>query len=134
EAAREERLDFVWRFQQTPGPVPAKGYEDTAFYRYYRLVSLNEVGGDPSRFGTRVAEFHAANVTRQASSPHALSATSTHDTKRSEDERARINVLSEMPGEWRARGARGGGAARRPTAGTEGPGTDSRCPVPTRST
>jgi (1->4)-alpha-D-glucan 1-alpha-D-glucosylmutase len=91
------------RFQQTTGPVTAKGYEDTAFYRYYRLVSLNEVGGDPSRFGTRVADFHAANAARQASSPHALSATSTHDTKRSEDVRARINVLSEMPGEWRAR-------------------------------
>jgi (1->4)-alpha-D-glucan 1-alpha-D-glucosylmutase len=101
EADRAERLDLVLRFQQTTGPVTAKGYEDTAFYRYYRLVSLNEVGGDPSRFGTRVAEFHAANVTRQASSPHALSATSTHDTKRSEDVRARINVLSEIPGEWR---------------------------------
>ena len=103
EADHAEHLDFVLRFQQTTGPVTAKGYEDTAFYRYYRLVSLNEVGGDPSRFGTRVAEFHAANATRQASSPHALSATSTHDTKRSEDVRARINVLSEMPGEWRAR-------------------------------
>ena len=101
EDDRAERLDFVLRFQQTTGPVTAKGYEDTAFYRYHRLVSLNEVGGDPSRFGTPVAEFHAANVARQASSPHALSATSTHDTKRSEDVRARINVLSEIPGEWR---------------------------------
>ncbi len=103
EADRAERLDLVLRFQQTTGPVTAKGYEDTALYRYHRLVSLNEVGGDPSRFGTPVAEFHAANVVRQASSPHALSATSTHDTKRSEDVRARINVLSEIPGEWRAR-------------------------------
>ena len=103
EADRAERLDLVLRFQQTTGPVTAKGYEDTAFYRYYRLVSLNEVGGDPSRFGTSVAEFHAANVARQASSPHSLSATSTHDTKRSEDVRARINVLSEIPGEWRER-------------------------------
>jgi (1->4)-alpha-D-glucan 1-alpha-D-glucosylmutase len=101
EADRAERLDLVLRFQQTTGPVTAKGYEDTAFYRYHRLVSLNEVGGDPSRFGTRMAEFHAANVARQASFPHALSATSTHDTKRSEDVRARINVLSEIPGEWR---------------------------------
>jgi (1->4)-alpha-D-glucan 1-alpha-D-glucosylmutase len=101
EVDRAERLDFVLRFQQTTGPVTAKGYEDTAFYRYNRLVSLNEVGGDPSRFGTRIAEFHAASVARQATSPHALSTTATHDTKRSEDVRARINVLSEIPGEWR---------------------------------
>ena len=103
EADRAERLDLVLRFQQMTGPITAKGYEDTALYRYHRLVSLNEVGSDPSRFGTTVAEFHAFNVTRQASSPHALSATSTHDTKRSEDVRARINVLSEIPGEWLAR-------------------------------
>jgi (1->4)-alpha-D-glucan 1-alpha-D-glucosylmutase len=103
EADRAERLDLVLRFQQTTGPVTAKGYEDTALYRYHRLVSLNEVGGDPSRFGTTVAEFHAFNVARQASSSHALSATSTHDTKRSEDVRARINVLSEIPGEWLSR-------------------------------
>ena len=103
EVDRAERLDLVLRFQQTTGPVTAKGYEDTAFYRYHRLVSLNEVGGDPSRFGTTVADFHAFNVARQASSPHALSATSTHDTKRSEDVRARINVLSEIPGEWLAK-------------------------------
>src|SRR2546426_7509020 len=103
EADRAEGLDLVLRLQQTTGPVTAQGYEDTALYRYHRLVSLNEVGGDPSRFGTTVAEFHASNVARQASSPHALSATSTHDTKRSEDVRARINVLSEIPAEWRAR-------------------------------
>jgi len=103
EADRAERIDFVLRFQQTTGPVTAKGYEDTAFYRYHSLVSLNEVGGDPDRFGTSLAEFHAANVTRQAQYPHALSATSTHDTKRSEDVRARINVLSEIPREWRTR-------------------------------
>jgi len=103
EADRAERLDFVLRFQQTTGPVTAKGYEDTAFYRYHRLVSLNEVGSDPSRFGTTLPEFHAFNVARLAFSPHALSATSTHDTKRSEDVRARINVLSEIPGEWLAR-------------------------------
>jgi (1->4)-alpha-D-glucan 1-alpha-D-glucosylmutase len=83
--------------------VTAKGYEDTALYRFNRLVSLNEVGGDPSRFGTSLAEFHAANVERQRRSPHALSATATHDTKRGEDVRARINVLSEIPLEWRAR-------------------------------
>src|SRR5262249_60995648 len=95
EADRAERLDLVLRFQQTTGPVTAKGYEDTAFYRYHRLVSLNEVGGDPTRFGTAVFDFHAANVARQASSPHALSTTSTHDTKRSEAVRARTNGLSE---------------------------------------
>ena len=100
EADRAERLDLVLRFQQTTGPVTAKGYEDTAFYRYHRLVSLNEVGSDPGRFGTTLAEFHAFNGSRQASFPHALSATATHDTKRSEDVRARINVLSEIPGEW----------------------------------
>jgi (1->4)-alpha-D-glucan 1-alpha-D-glucosylmutase len=103
EADRRERLDFVRRFQQITGPVTAKGYEDTALYRFNRLVSLNEVGGDPSRFGTSLAEFHAANVERQRRSPHALSATATHDTKRGEDVRARINVLSEIPLEWRAR-------------------------------
>jgi (1->4)-alpha-D-glucan 1-alpha-D-glucosylmutase len=102
-ADRLERLDFVRRFQQITGPVTAKGYEDTLLYRFNRLVSLNEVGGDPSRFGTSLAEFHAANVERQRRSPHALSATATHDTKRGEDVRARINVLSEIPGEWRAR-------------------------------
>jgi (1->4)-alpha-D-glucan 1-alpha-D-glucosylmutase len=103
EADREERLDFVRRFQQITGPVTAKGYEDTVFYRFNRLVSLNEVGGDPSRFGTSLAEFHAANAERLRRSPHALSATATHDTKRGEDVRARINVLSEIPAEWRAR-------------------------------
>src|SRR5213593_4766358 len=103
EADRAERIDFVLRFQQTTGPVTAKGYEDTAFYRYHSLVSLNEVGGNPDHFGTSLAEFHAANVTRQVQYPHALSATSTHDTKRSEDVRARINVLSEIPREWRTR-------------------------------
>jgi len=106
ERARQERIDWVMRFQQLTAPVTAKGYEDTALYRYHRLVSLNEVGGDPSRFGAALAEFHAANVERQQRSPHGLSATSTHDTKRSEDVRARINVLSEIPGEWRKRVAR----------------------------
>ena len=81
----------------------AKGIEDTAFYGYNRLVALNEVGGDPSRFGVSVAEFHAANRRAPARWPHALSATATHDTKRGEDVRARINVLSEIPIEWRAR-------------------------------
>jgi (1->4)-alpha-D-glucan 1-alpha-D-glucosylmutase len=103
EADREERLDFVRRFQQITGPVTAKGYEDTVLYRFNRLVSLNEVGGDPSRFGTSLAEFHAENAERRRRSPHALSATATHDTKRGEDVRARISALSEIPAEWRAR-------------------------------
>ncbi len=101
EAERRERLDFVMRFQQITGPVTAKGFEDTALYRFNRLVSLNDVGGDPSRFGVTLAEFHAENTARVRRSPHALSATATHDTKRGEDMRARINVLSEIPGEWR---------------------------------
>ncbi|HEX2439255.1 MAG TPA: malto-oligosyltrehalose synthase [Methylomirabilota bacterium] len=103
EEDRAERLDFVRRFQQITGPVTAKGYEDTVLYRFNRLVSLNEVGSDPSRFGTSLAEFHAENTERRRRSPHALSATATHDTKRGEDVRARINVLSEIPSEWRAR-------------------------------
>ncbi len=105
-ADREERLDWVMRFQQLTGPVTAKGYEDTALYRYHRLVSLNEVGADPARFGTPLAEFHAAMRERQRETPGGLSATSTHDTKRGEDVRARINVLSEIPRAWRHRLAR----------------------------
>jgi (1->4)-alpha-D-glucan 1-alpha-D-glucosylmutase len=103
EADIRERLDFVMRFQQITGPVTAKGFEDTALYRFNRLVSLNEVGGDPSRFGVSRAEFHAENTARLRRSPHGLSATATHDTKRGEDVRARINVLSEVPEEWRRR-------------------------------
>ncbi|HEU5323167.1 MAG TPA: malto-oligosyltrehalose synthase, partial [Methylomirabilota bacterium] len=105
EADRRERLDFVLRVQQITGPVMAKGYEDTVLYRFNRLLSLNEVGGDPSRFGVTLAEFHAESAARRRRSPHALSATSTHDTKRGEDVRARINVLSELAGEWRTRAA-----------------------------
>ncbi len=75
----------------------AKGVEDTAFYRYHRLVSLNDVGGDPNRFGLSVSSYHAANRRRRKDWPHSLLATSTHDSKRSEDVRARLNVLSEMP-------------------------------------
>ena len=100
---RTGELDFVRRFQQLTGPVAAKGVEDTAFYRYNRLLSLNEVGGAPDRFGTPATEFHRLNAERLARWPHSLSASSTHDTKRSEDVRARINVLSEIPHEWRTR-------------------------------
>ncbi len=91
---------FVSRFQQTTGAVMAKGAEDTAFYIYNRLTSLNEVGGDPNRFGTSLTAFHKANANRYARWPHSMLSTSTHDTKRSEDVRARIDVLSELPGEW----------------------------------
>ena len=100
EAARAERLAFTLRFQQLTSPVMAKGFEDTALYRYSPLASLNEVGGDPTRFGLTPREFHARNAQRARELPHGLSATSTHDTKRSEDVRARINVLSEIPDEW----------------------------------
>jgi (1->4)-alpha-D-glucan 1-alpha-D-glucosylmutase len=97
---RNERHDFVMRFQQLTGPVTAKGIEDTACYRYYPLVSLCEVGGDPSRFGVSIKTFHERNQERLAHWPQAMLATSTHDTKRSEDARARINVLSEIPTHW----------------------------------
>jgi (1->4)-alpha-D-glucan 1-alpha-D-glucosylmutase len=100
EEKRDARRDFILRFQQLTGPVTAKGVEDTAFYRYYPLASLNEVGGDPQRFGITVEEFHSLNAQRMIERPHGLSATSTHDTKRGEDVRARINVLSEIPGKW----------------------------------
>ena len=94
-------LDFVMRFQQITGPIMAKGVEDTAFYLYNRLVSLNEVGGSPDRFGITLEAFHGQNIERCKSRPLAMLATSTHDTKRSEDVRARINVLSEIPESWR---------------------------------
>ncbi|MEW6441881.1 MAG: malto-oligosyltrehalose synthase [bacterium] len=102
ERDKDKLLRFVMKFQQTTGPVMAKGCEDTAFYVFNRLASLNEVGGDPERFGTPIRAFHEANARRLADWPHTLLATSTHDTKRSEDVRARINVLSEIPAEWRS--------------------------------
>jgi (1->4)-alpha-D-glucan 1-alpha-D-glucosylmutase len=92
--------ELALRFQQTSGAVMGKGVEDRAFYRYTRFVALNEVGGDPSRFGVSVGEFHAACVRRQARWPHAMTTLSTHDTKRSEDVRARLAVLSELPTRW----------------------------------
>ncbi len=92
--------DFVMRFQQLTGAVMAKGVEDTAFYRYHRLVALNEVGGDPARFSTSVEAFHAANLERLARWPDSMLTTSTHDTKRSEDVRARQAAISELPERW----------------------------------
>jgi (1->4)-alpha-D-glucan 1-alpha-D-glucosylmutase len=102
EEERHEYLRFVTRFQQTTSPVTAKGIEDTAFYVYNRLVSLNEVGGEPARFGVSTGDLHGWLAERQRLWPSAFSATSTHDTKRSEDVRARISVLSEIPGAWRS--------------------------------
>jgi (1->4)-alpha-D-glucan 1-alpha-D-glucosylmutase len=90
------------RFQQTSGMVMAKGVEDTAFYRYNRLSSLTEVGGDPAEFSIGVAEFHRRQLARQAGHPASLTTLSTHDTKRGEDTRARISVLSEVPDRWAA--------------------------------
>jgi (1->4)-alpha-D-glucan 1-alpha-D-glucosylmutase len=100
EAEYQRRLDFAMKFQQYTGPVQAKGVEDTAFYRYNVLLSLNEVGGDPQRFGAPVSQFHEGNRRRRQHWPYAMLATATHDTKRGEDARARLNVLSEIPKEW----------------------------------
>jgi (1->4)-alpha-D-glucan 1-alpha-D-glucosylmutase len=97
---RPECMNFAMRLSQFTGPLMAKGFEDTALYYYNRLISLNEVGGSPERFGTSQEEFHAFNAVRSERWPCSLNATSTHDTKRGEDARARINVLSEIPGEW----------------------------------
>jgi (1->4)-alpha-D-glucan 1-alpha-D-glucosylmutase len=94
---------FARKFQQVSAPVMAKGVEDTAFYRYNRLVSLNDVGGDPVEFGFPPAKFHRASAHRAKHWPHTMLATSTHDNKRSEDVRARIDVLSELPAGWRLR-------------------------------
>ncbi|MBD2257101.1 malto-oligosyltrehalose synthase [Pseudanabaena sp. FACHB-2040] len=97
---RAQWLHFAMRFQQFSGPLMAKGVEDTLFYVYNRLISLNEVGGHPGKFGLTDSEFHTFNQRRLAHWPHAINASSTHDTKRSEDMRARLNVLSEIPQEW----------------------------------
>jgi (1->4)-alpha-D-glucan 1-alpha-D-glucosylmutase len=106
EADRPRLVEWAMKFQQLTGPVMAKGVEDTVFYTYNRLASLNEVGGCPDHFGVSAAEFHRHNEERLRRWPHAMLATSTHDTKRSEDVRARLNVLSELPHEWQAALAR----------------------------
>jgi (1->4)-alpha-D-glucan 1-alpha-D-glucosylmutase len=100
EAGFQASRRFVMRFQQLTGPVMAKGLEDTAFYNFNRLISLNEVGGAPETFGTDLNTFHQQNRIRSENWPHNLLATATHDTKRGEDLRARLNVLSEIPEEW----------------------------------
>jgi (1->4)-alpha-D-glucan 1-alpha-D-glucosylmutase len=100
EREAHERRRFAMKLQQYTSPVQAKGMEDTAFYRYNALLSLNEVGGDPSRFGRSVEEFHESNALRAKSWPFEMLASSTHDTKLGEDVRARINVVSEIPDAW----------------------------------
>jgi (1->4)-alpha-D-glucan 1-alpha-D-glucosylmutase len=100
QAPASPEIELVMRFQQLSGPVMAKGVEDTAFYNYNRFVALNEVGGDPGRFGLSPAEFHEACAEAQERYPAGMLASSTHDTKRSEDVRARLALLSEMPGAW----------------------------------
>ncbi len=97
----DRQLRFVMKFQQYTAPVMAKGMEDTSFYAYSRFIALNEVGDDPRRFGFPMTAFHMMNRERQRQWPHMLLSSSTHDSKRSEDVRARIDVLSEMPATWR---------------------------------
>ncbi len=102
ECDRPRLVEWAMKFQQLTGPIMAKGVEDTVFYTYNRLVSLNEVGGSPDRYGVSPAAFHRQNAERLERWPHSLLATSTHDTKRGEDVRARLDVLSEMAAEWEA--------------------------------
>ncbi len=100
EQEKSQWIDFIMRLQQLTGPLMAKGFEDTTLYIYNRFLSLNEVGGDPSQFGLGPHAFHDFNLRRARAWPCSLNATSTHDTKRGEDVRARLNVLSELPDEW----------------------------------
>jgi (1->4)-alpha-D-glucan 1-alpha-D-glucosylmutase len=102
EALQEAVCAFAMKFQQYTAPVMAKAVEDTTFYQYNRLASLNEVGGEPGRFGISISAFHRQNQERARRWPQAMLASSTHDNKRSEDARARISTLSEMPQEWRS--------------------------------
>jgi len=97
---KSQRIHFVMRMQQFSGPLMAKGVEDTLLYIYHRLLSLNEVGGSPEHFGIDLQEFHGFNQQQATYWPHSMNASSTHDAKRSEDVRARLNILSEIPKEW----------------------------------
>ena len=117
----DDAVGFAMRFQQLSGPIMAKGVEDTASYRYNRLVCLNEVGCDAGRFGASEEDFHAQNASISARWPLSMTTTTTHDIKRSEDVRARIAVLSEMPDEWR-----GAAYSLRRLAHAASPGTASR--------
>lgn len=109
EDAKRECIDFIMRFQQYTGPLMAKGFEDTILYVYNRLLSLNEVGGSPDKFGISVEGFHDFNKKRSKHLYSSMNTTSTHDTKRGEDVRARINVLSEILEEWKAKVEKWGG-------------------------
>lgn len=125
---RRERTDvgdeFVLRFQQTSAAVTAKGVEDTAFYRWFRLASLNDVGGDPDRFGVPAAEFHVFCARIQRDWPATMTALSTHDSKRSEDVRARLAVLSELPQAWSQAVTEWRATARHLRPGSLDPGTE----------
>ena len=101
DSLRRQLRNFAMKFQQVTAPITAKGIEDTSLYRFNRLTSLNEVGGEPDAYGSTVRAFHADSQHRARFWPHEMLGTSTHDTKRSEDVRARINVLSEMTQFWR---------------------------------
>ncbi len=116
ELEREEQAAFALRFQQLTGPVMAKAVEDTAFYRYHRLVCLNQVGGAPAKFGTAIGEFHAQNEERLQSFPLAMTTSTTHDTKRGEDTSARIAVLSENARSCGQRPCSAGRSSPRPPA------------------
>jgi (1->4)-alpha-D-glucan 1-alpha-D-glucosylmutase len=126
ETERGEHMRFVAKFQQVTSPVTAKGIEDTALYVYNRLVSLNEVGGEPDRFSVTPEALHARLERRASRWPNGLSTTSTHDTKRSEDVRARINALSEIPGMWRQATSRWARTNRRGRSLVEGHSYPSR--------
>jgi (1->4)-alpha-D-glucan 1-alpha-D-glucosylmutase len=127
QEGQDLQLHFVQKVQQTTGPVTAKAVEDTAFYIYNRLASLNEVGGEPEAFGVSVPALHRQNAERLERWPHSLLSTSTHDTKRSEDVRSRISVLSEMPREWSnalTRWSRSNRRHKRPVNGDVAPSRD----------
>ncbi|MEI9949035.1 MAG: malto-oligosyltrehalose synthase [Pseudomonadota bacterium] len=120
-----EGTPFAMRFQQTTGPVTAKSLEDTAFYRYTRFVAENEVGAQPERLGVELTEFHAQNIARASAAPLSLVTGSTHDTKRGEDVRARLAVISELPNTWRRvvfELARSAAELRSEVGGQEAPG------------
>jgi (1->4)-alpha-D-glucan 1-alpha-D-glucosylmutase len=126
ESEHSEHMAFVGKFQQVTSPVTAKGIEDTAIYLYNRLVSLNEVGAEPDHFGTSPGQLHRWLQTRAERWSHGLSATSTHDTKRSEDVRARIDVLSEIPGAWKQATSRWARSNRRARTLIDGQSYPSR--------
>jgi (1->4)-alpha-D-glucan 1-alpha-D-glucosylmutase len=126
EAERDEHMRLVGKLQQVTSPVTAKGIEDTALYLYNRLASLNDVGSEPDRFGVAPDALHAWFAARLARFGHGLSALTTHDTKRSEDVRARLNVLSELPGAWKQAISRWAQANRRGRTTIEGESYPSR--------